>query len=451
MRQGRSAPVPSRQPQTTAAREAATLVNHGITAHQAGRLAEAEGFYIRALALDPVNADALNLAGVAAWTDGRYDDAQARLEKAISIRGNDGGIYDHLGLVCRAQNRLPEAEAAFRQAVALEPSLASAHNNLALLLANTGRLAEALPHLRHAIAANPANPVMRMNLGEILSQLGHPAEAAEAFLEAIRLRPNYGEAYVGLATLWRNTGNIEGSITAINAYLRIDLTDKHGGRAMLALLNPAAPLPDSYSPEYIRNLFDGYAGRFDEHLTAKLGYQGPAALRAAVDRIAGGRTGPFDVLDLGCGTGLSGVAFKDMAGRLVGVDLSPRMIDIARKRGIYDRLIAGDILAALLESVSAWDIVIAADVFVYVGRLETIFPAVAAALRPRGLVAFSVEDSDGADVDLGPGQRYRHGRGYIARLAAANGLTVASCEDGVVREEAGVPVKSAFFVLGRPD
>eukprot|EP00526_Cylindrotheca_closterium_P009842 CAMPEP_0113653844 /NCGR_PEP_ID=MMETSP0017_2-20120614/28817_1 /TAXON_ID=2856 /ORGANISM="Cylindrotheca closterium" /LENGTH=417 /DNA_ID=CAMNT_0000566907 /DNA_START=174 /DNA_END=1424 /DNA_ORIENTATION=+ /assembly_acc=CAM_ASM_000147 len=61
--------------------------------------------------------------------------------------------------------------------------------------------------------------------------------------------------------------------------------------------------------------------------------------------------------DLGCGSGCSGLAFRDCVTRLTGVDISPEMIDRAKLRGCYDNLLVGDIETAIQDANSKFDIV----------------------------------------------------------------------------------------------
>src|SRR5690606_25849867 len=143
------------------------------------------------------------------------------------------------------------------------------------------------------------------------------------------------------------------------------------------------PAPESAPAEYVAGLFDQYAEEFDAHLTGELGYQTPQRLREPFDGLAGGATG-LRVLDLGCGTGLSGLVFRDCAAHLAGVDLSPRMLDKARGRGIYDELHCADLVQALERPGPDWDLMLAADVFVYLGDLGAVLRAAARALRPGG-------------------------------------------------------------------
>jgi predicted TPR repeat methyltransferase len=92
-------------------------------------------------------------------------------------------------------------------------------------------------------------------------------------------------------------------------------------------------------------MFDDVATRFDHLMVDELDYRGHLHLRTFADTHVPGLKAPLRILDLGCGTGLVGNAFKDLTagGRLDGIDLAPRMIEVARKRGIYDELILGDL------------------------------------------------------------------------------------------------------------
>src|SRR5690606_27509500 len=149
-------------------------------------------------------------------------------------------------------------------------------------------------------------------------------------------------------------------------------------------------------------------------------------LREAVAEVcrAAGRPMRFAAaLDLGCGTGLAGAAFRDCADRMCGVDLSPRMIERARAKGIYDRLEVGDLLQGLAAE-EALDLVLAADVFVYVPDLAPVAAAVARRLAPGGLFAFTVETHDGDGVLLGASLRYAHGGPHVREALAGAGLAI---------------------------
>jgi predicted TPR repeat methyltransferase len=203
---------------------------------------------------------------------------------------------------------------------------------------------------------------------------------------------------------------------------------------------------------YVRRLFDQYAARYDAALTERLAYRGPAILCEAVEAAmrAGGRPMRFDaMLDLGCGTGLAGAAFRPFVDWLVGVDLSPAMIAQAATKRLYDRLVSADIAECLADEVAGgakYHHILAADVFVYVNDLDPIVAATARVLAPDGLLAFTVETHSGDGVKLLPTLRYAHGEAYLRGALSAAGLTPVHLAKTSVRSEKGVPVDSLVVV-----
>ena len=154
------------------------------------------------------------------------------------------------------------------------------------------------------------------------------------------------------------------------------------------------------------------------------------------------------MLDLGCGTGLSGAAFKDLAARLDGIDLSPAMIEKARARGIYDSLAVADIERGL--AAEAFDLIIAADTLVYLGDLEATMQGVARALKADGFFLFTVEKKEGEGFELGPKRRWRHSEAYLRALARADGLEIVGLLACSPRTEGGLPVEGLAVALSKP-
>jgi predicted TPR repeat methyltransferase len=206
--------------------------------------------------------------------------------------------------------------------------------------------------------------------------------------------------------------------------------------------------PPAVPPDLVVHDFDKYAACFDEHLTKFLGYRAPQLLFQAVARAAPARK--LDILDLGCGTGLCGQLFKPIARTLVGIDLSSAMIDKAKERAIYDRLIVGNILDTSPVSSSRFDLVTACDVFCYLGDLAAIFQKVAAVLRPGGIFAFTVEAIDEGDYHLRETRRYAHSPGYIRQLAERQGYELVSLDRAAFRSEHSQDVEGLFAVLRLP-
>jgi predicted TPR repeat methyltransferase len=153
-------------------------------------------------------------------------------------------------------------------------------------------------------------------------------------------------------------------------------------------------------------------------------------------------------MDLGCGTGLCGPLFRDMANTLIGVDLAPNMLAAARRRNVYDSLIRGDIRSELTSTGHSYDVIIAADVFIYVGDLKEIFSATRKALKPGGFFAFSLESyEEGANYVLRRSGRYAHSASYIRELTADAGLNAASLDKVTLRKENDATIEGYICVL----
>ncbi|MEI9932691.1 MAG: methyltransferase domain-containing protein [Rhizomicrobium sp.] len=197
---------------------------------------------------------------------------------------------------------------------------------------------------------------------------------------------------------------------------------------------------------YVRHLFDQFAIDYDERMIRQLGYAAPRILRALADMVMAGRDS-LSILDLGCGTGLTGVAFEDVAYRLDGIDLSPAMTEKARARNLYDALTVADIETALRDSGAPYDLIVAADTLVYLGDLATVFGGAHRRLKPDGFFLFTVESKDGESFELGPKRRWRHSDAYLRDVAEKAGFDVAGFLTCAPRHEANVPVAGFAVAL----
>jgi predicted TPR repeat methyltransferase len=200
----------------------------------------------------------------------------------------------------------------------------------------------------------------------------------------------------------------------------------------------------------VTKLFDGYAGNFDAHLVGALQYRVPALISAALRRTHGDNARALSVLDLGCGTGLVGAEVKDIAEYLAGVDLSPKIIEQARRRGVYDELCVQEIVSFMEASPRKYDTVLSADVFIYIGDLDRVFASVSRCLAAGGLFVFSEESHMGIEpYHLRSSGRYAHSLPYLRELSARHGFEEVSVETITVRMENGLPIGGYVVVLRR--
>lgn len=283
----------------------------------------------------------------------------------------------------------------------------------------------------------------RAEFAETLAALGDFSAAAETLASALELAPAWAAGWYRLGELHQSAGSLKNAAKAWRRAMALDPADRFGSRARLELLT-GERVADALPPAFVEALFDQYAPRFDAALVGGLAYRGPQILMRALDE-AGLRT-VARALDLGCGTGLMGEVMRPRCDVLEGVDLSSGMLQIARRRQIYDHLFKADIGALPLDT-AGYDLIVAADVFAYVGALEGVIAWCAGSLTPGGRLAFTVEAADGAGLVLRESRRYAHGRVYLEALMAQAGFEAVSIEPCVVRKDRGADIES-FAVTG---
>jgi predicted TPR repeat methyltransferase len=195
--------------------------------------------------------------------------------------------------------------------------------------------------------------------------------------------------------------------------------------------------------------FKGFAEIYDSKMLEGLSYQAPERLQELIQSAIGDATG-LEILDIGCGTGLAGVAFKERAARMVGIDLSPEMIEKAQGRGIYDRLEIAEITEWLSQTQERFDLIMACDCLVYFGDLQPVATAAARRLKPGGLLAFTTEKGEREPFHLSDSGRYKHHPCHLRHVAAASELEVARLDEGFLRTESGIAVTGLCALFRNP-
>jgi predicted TPR repeat methyltransferase len=267
----------------------------------------------------------------------------------------------------------------------------------------------------------------RFHYAEASAAEGDYGAATELLAQCLELAPDWAPAWFALGAARERLGDLAAAIAAYRRASAHDPQDVLGASLALARLG-AAQVPQSAAPAHVARLFDQYAPRFDEHLIDGLGYRAPTLLRDAVAEACAHANRPMHfgrAFDFGCGTGLAGAAFRDCVEHLGGVDLSAGMIAQARTKGVYDALHVGNAVDHLREAPDrSVDLVLAADVLVYIGNLAPLFTQIARVLASGGLFAFTAESHNGYGYVIGGETRYAHSQKYIEGTAWEVGLSV---------------------------
>jgi predicted TPR repeat methyltransferase len=348
----------------------------------------------------------------------------------------------NIGRYAAAIAELERAEQAFGGS---EPLIASKAMALRLNGDETG----AVETLRRWCAAHPTDVKALTNLADHLNDTGAIAAAVEVAEKAAALAPDDAAIASQLGKARLALGDRPGAAAALRRSLELDPSDPLGAAHSLAVAE--GRVPAGLAVGTMRATFEEFAGYYDRKMLDRLGYRGPQIISEALDaEVASELSPPWDVLDLGCGTGLVGAALADRARQMVGIDLSPRMLDLARRRQLYDELIEGELIDVLTRRrADRYDVIVAGEVFVYFGDLAPLLAAIRPVLHPGGYLVFNTEcapDEEGDFVPR-PSRSFAHSQPYLWRVVARHGFAMRRQIPCSVRTERHRPLDSQLIIL----
>ncbi len=292
----------------------------------------------------------------------------------------------------------------------------------------------------------------RADYARMLAEAGEHAAAADLMEQALELAPEWAAGWDLLGSYHDSGGNLA---AAISAWRRLEALDDQGvfGAQLKLAAHDAAPAGQGTAVGYVEALFDQYAPKFEDALVNRLGYRVPDMLDQMVaEEMARLGVARFErALDLGCGTGLMGARLREKVEFLEGIDISAAMIAETARKGIYDRLQKAELVAALNARRADADLMTAADVLIYCGALQPVLAALVPALKPGGLVAFSLEAHDGEEeIFLRPSLRYAHGMQATRDALVVAGLEIVRFETGILRFDRGAPINGMLILARKP-
>lgn len=339
---------------------------------------------------------------------------------------------------------LSAAVDAFRGLLEESPDHVAAWRSISGLLAQLGETqqSEDAKHRADVIEAEHITDV-----GKSLLFHGDYKRAESFFTRALAINEDCLNAHWLLGECHSHGGSRD---TALMHYARcLEIEPDHQGPAFMIAALGEGESPGRAPDDYVSSFFDWYAEHFDDHLTKNLKYVGPGRVAAALREAR--PQGVARALDLGCGTGLAGVATKGLAEHLIGVDLSSEMLKLAANTGVYEKLVEADLGAAIRDLPdNSIDAAFAADVLVYIGALEDLFAGLARVLTSEGVFVATFETkSVDEGWELSESGRYRHSDSYLQQVSAKFGLGQYTMSDLVLREEYGEPVNSMIVTFGR--
>lgn len=415
---------------------------------------------------------------------GRNADALNPMQKAVALLPNDAEAHNNLGAILTDLGRLDEAVCRYQRALRIKPDLADAYYNLGNTFTNLGRLTEAETNYRRALEIRPDDAKTHYNLGVILQNLNRLNEAEASYSRALQLKPDYADAHYNLGNLLLKQSSFEQAITHYEQALVVAPTLEV---AKLALCNSlysfsrinhdkakqaASRIKELFHDDqlilrgisgilgqtnistdetlYTRELFNSFAATFESALN-NVSYNTPRELANELG-FGSGAVGDraLDILDAGCGTGLCGIYLRPSARTLVGVDLSVEMLRLASEKHIYDALHEDNIINFMQQNKASFDLIVSADVLIYIGDIQELVESIFSALRQNGILAISaecMEPNQSSDTfALHPSGRYQHSINYLKQLLEDAGFSVKKITACILRTEFEVPIAGWIII-----
>ncbi len=423
---------------------AVTAMLIGDVLAQQGKLDAAIEQFSKATLLQDLP-EILEHKGICQQQAGDYDGAKKSFKAVLSRLPNYAPALTHLAIIALHEEEEDKAENYLRKALMINPHHQEALVGLSSICLGRHQLEEATNLSRLAIKVNPHHFNLVMGALRSLTAAGFLDEVETALRNLYQQHPDNLQVLVRLSNILAPRGKRDEALVLVEkALLQVPTNSAllHTRAALLGDSTAVAPA------DYVANMFDGYAEQFDYHLQEQLGYHTPTLISQALRDVLPADAHGLSLLDLGCGTGLAAQALRDITNVRVGVDLSPKMISKAQAKHIYTEAHVDELVRFMQADSRDYDLVVAADVLVYIGDLNPLFAAVRSRMNAGGLCALSVEREEGEhDYVLRPSGRYAHSEHYLQSLAASHGFTIEHSAVCDLRKEAGSMIVGTVCIL----
>jgi predicted TPR repeat methyltransferase len=410
-----------------------------------GELEKAAICFGQAHALLPGEATIAYELGITCYSLGQHRMAIEHFDKVLALDDTHWQAAYNLGTAHLAQGNANEAITAYHRAAQLNPHDADIHFNLGLACKRAGRLEEAMQSYLCAMEIAPDDAEVHYNLALVYKELDCRDDAIVSLEIAVALRPEYGAAHGNLGVLYLDQDRVAEAIACYQRLVELDHNVASARHILAALTGETTAVAPS---SYIADLFDSFSGHFEERLLVDLEYRTPWELKSLLLADPDGPPHFARLLDLGCGTGLVGQVFQEISDCRIGVDLSPKMVEAAAAKKVYDALTVAEIVTFLEQNQEPFDLIVAADVLIYVGELDRIFATLVKGLAKNGKFLFSTEQMAGQGYLLRQSGRYAHSFPYIAEVAARYGFRILATQSANIRKEKGKWIAGDLYLLG---
>lgn len=408
-----------------------------------GEFSQASKLFERARAISDIP-EIDEQEGLCQLLRGNHTNAERLFDRLIERCPDYAWGHIHKGKLLMDNLQYAQAEACITRAIKYAPGLYEPHYLMALLNEWQGHAAIAIRYATDAIPLKPMAWESHVYLGALLTKERHYDEAEQLLKQALNLRPASAYTLQLLADCMHQQKKSVQWHDFIHTHLA---DDKHKTlRAfLLALSKDTQPIlaPQSYITSY----YDGFAEQYDYYQRHVSAYSAPSSCAEALARCKELAPSPRRLLDIGCGTGLSGEALRDMAQDRCGVDLSTRMLEIARRKQIYHNLHLQEGISFMLGCKQRFEIVAAIDSLSAMGGLSGFIQAARNALTQNGLLVFTIEkDLHAKKYHLAPNGRYAHHPDYVTEILTSRGYSILHHQDYNLRMDFNHIIPGQIFI-----
>lgn len=366
-------------------------------------------------------------------------------QKHLEINPDDAYTHHGLARVLLKLNDDQEALGHFIQAQKQDPTIPHLMENIACYYHVKGQFNNAIEYWSKAPRTEENSLDIQYNIAVSYHYANRHTEALEYFMSILEVDPNHRNAHMNVAAIALQNNQKKNAITHYEQALKQDPTNKEI-QYILGALKQSGETVSEAPKDYVANLFDQYAGHYNQHLTNMLKYQLPEKIEMCLHEHFKPKS-ELTVLDLGCGTGLFGNILRPFAKTLTGVDLSQNMLNKAGETHLYDSLLQMDAIEHLEQS-SNYNLIIAAELFPYIGDPQPLLKAIYNALSTDGICIFSIESKDIEQLyTLSENARFIHNPTILLDLMTKIGFSAIETESTTLRLHQSKPVLGKLFIV----
>ena len=316
-------------------------------------------------------------------------------------------------------------------------------NNIGNAYNKIGNYSEAQKYLTKAISLEK-NPYTLNNLALSLNAQGKKNDALNHLLNAIQIEPKSAKIYFNLAEIYLSMNDINNTQKFLNETINLDPSHE-GAKLKSEILN--RNFKGKIPIKYLEHHFDDYSETFEKHLLGTLHYKVPLVFSKIIKSKYEKNYPIKNILDLGCGTGLCGIQITNKFNKFVGVDISKQMLNKANQKSIYTQLICSDIINFLKFTKKKYEIIMAADVLIYLGDLTELFKFVHNTMLNNARFIFSIEETKKGEYEINQSGRFSHSLYYIINISQQNNFIIETSQDIKIRKENNKWVNGKIFSI----